>query len=78
MYGITVFCGLGLASSLSPAADRIAGGIFAGLGGLVVLGLLVGAVRRELRIRRRLAAIQPLTPAEAERRRHQLIGGGRR
>jgi hypothetical protein len=36
---------------------------------LVEVALAVAALRRELRIRRRLAAIHPLTPTEAARRR---------
>jgi 4-amino-4-deoxy-L-arabinose transferase-like glycosyltransferase len=76
--GIVVFCGLGVISSLGPASARFVELGFAALGGAAVLALALGAVWRELRVRRRLAAIKPLTPEEAERRRptchHAPIG----
>jgi hypothetical protein len=43
--------------------------VFAALAVAAVLALAVAALRRELRIRRRLAAIKLLAPAEAARRR---------
>jgi hypothetical protein len=74
--GIVVLCGLGLVASLGPGGERFASMAFAVLAVLVVLALVGAAVRCELRIRRRLAAIQPLTPAQAQRR-HVPIGGRR-
>lgn len=48
---------VGTASSIWPALDDAAPYV---LGGAAVLALAVAAVRREIRIRRRLRAIQPL------------------
>jgi hypothetical protein len=76
--GIVVFCGLGVISGLGPAGARLVDAVFAAFAGAALLALALGAVRRELRIRRRLDAIKPLTPEEAERRRptrhHAPIG----
>jgi hypothetical protein len=68
--GITTFCGLGVISSLSPAGARFVDYVLAALTAVGVLTLAVGAVRRELRIRRRLAAIRPLTAEEVASRSH--------
>jgi hypothetical protein len=57
MAGISTLCGLGFASSLSPTVERFT---TIGLLAIAAIAVLIGAVRRELRIRRRLAAIQPL------------------
>jgi hypothetical protein len=70
--GIATFCGLGLISSLGPAGARFVDSVFVALVVIVVHVLAVAAVRRELRIRRRLAAIKPVTPDEVARRRSQL------
>jgi hypothetical protein len=67
--GIVLFCVLGAISSLGPAAARFVDTVFAVLASAVVVALGVAAVRRDLRIRRRLAAIEPLTPEEAAQRR---------
>jgi hypothetical protein len=67
--GIVVVCGLGVISSLGPAGARFVDLVFAVLAIAAVLALGVAAVRRELRIRRRLAAIRPLTAGEAARQR---------
>jgi hypothetical protein len=70
--GIATFCGLGLISSLGPAGAWFADYVFATLAVVTALALAVAAARRELRIRRRLAAIKPLTPDEVARRRSQI------
>jgi hypothetical protein len=76
--GIVVVCGLGVISSLGPAGARFVDWMFAALAVTAGLALAVAALRRELRIRRRLATISPLSPAEAACRRpthrHAMIG----
>lgn len=67
--GIAVFCGLGVISSLGPGGARLVDLVFVVLAAAGVLALAIAAARRELRMRRRLAAIQPLTPEEAAQRR---------
>ena len=66
--GIVVVCALGVISSLGPTAARFVDWVFAVFAVTTVSALAVGAVRRELRIRRRLAAIKPLIPQETARR----------
>lgn len=56
MTGAYLLAGSGIVSSVWPAAEPVIG---AGLLGFVVSCALVAMLRRELRIRRRLAAIQP-------------------
>jgi hypothetical protein len=60
--GITVVYALGIVARLGPAGERFVSAVFAGLAGLAVLALAVAALRRELRIRRRLAAIGQRPP----------------
>jgi hypothetical protein len=62
--GIVVICGLGVISSLSPAGARFVDWMFAALAAGAVLGIALAALRRELRIRRQLAAIKPLIPEQ--------------
>jgi len=68
MAGIGAFCALGVISSLGPAGARFVDLVFAVLAAVAVFALALAAVRRELRIRRRLAAIKPLIPQETARR----------
>ena len=77
MAGIGAFCALGVISSLGPAGARFVDLVFAALGAAAVVALMVGAVRRELRIRRRLAAIRPLPPVQHDERRRAMSGGSR-
>jgi hypothetical protein len=58
---IVMVCGLGVISSLGPVGARFVDWVFAAMAVGTLLALAVAAVRRELRIRRRLAAIWPLT-----------------
>jgi hypothetical protein len=58
---LSAVCALGLLSSLFPTLGRLAWLAVALLAGLA---LTAGTIRRELRIRRRLAAIQPMTRTE--------------
>lgn len=74
MTGIIVFCGLGVVSGLGPAGARFVDLVFATLADAAGFALGVGAVRRELRIRRRLAAIRPLNPEEPAQRRPGSTG----
>ena len=76
MTGIAAFCGLGVISSLGPAGARFVDLVFAAFAVAVLVALVVGAVRRELRIQRRLAA-RPLTPDQHDVRRRALSGGRR-
>lgn len=59
MPAIWMVCGGGVVSSLWPASDVP---ITIGLAAAAGAALVVAALRRELRIRRVLAAIQPLRP----------------
>ena len=58
-------CGLGVISALGPAGARFVDWVFAAFAVAAGLALAAAALRRELRIRRRLAGVNPLTPAEA-------------
>jgi hypothetical protein len=66
--GIVVLCLLGVISSLGPAGAGFVELVFAVVAAMAVLALALAAVRRELRIRRRLAAIKPLIPQQTARR----------
>jgi hypothetical protein len=77
MIGITAFCALGVISSLGPAGARFVDLVFTALAVAVLVSLVVAAVRRELRIRRRLAAIRPIPPVEHDEHQRVLSGGSR-
>lgn len=65
MVGVVGLCALGATSGMWPGVDAVSTLVVAGLGGVVVVAAAVVAVRRELRIRGRLAAIQPLRSTDA-------------
>jgi len=77
MAGIGAFCALGVISSLGPAGARFVDLVFTPLVIAVMVVVGVAAVRRELRIRRRLAAIRPLPPVQHDERRRAMSGGSR-
>jgi hypothetical protein len=59
MTGVVVLSTLGMLGAIWPVLDRIVPAVLAALG---ATGWVVGAIRRELRIRRRLAdpRVQPV------------------
>jgi hypothetical protein len=75
MTGIGAFCVLGVISSLGPAGARFVDLVFTVLVIAVMVAPVVAAVRRELRIRRRLAAIRPRPPEQRDERRRAMSGG---
>ncbi len=77
MAGIGAFCALGAISSLGPAGARFVDLVVTALVAAAGVALVVGAVRRELRIRRRLAALRPRPPDQSGERREALSGGSR-
>jgi hypothetical protein len=64
-------------SSLEPAGARFVDLVFTALVITVMVVMGVGAARRELRIRCRLAAIRPRPPEQHDERRRVLSGGSR-
>lgn len=69
MAAIAILCGVAAASGIWPAVERVVSAVVVGvLFGVAVAGF-VAMVRRELRIRRRLAAIQPLGVTARPRQR---------
>jgi hypothetical protein len=60
LAGVAVACGFGVVSRVAPAVDEfvVLAAVAVGL-----VWLAVATLRRELRIRRRLAAIQPIAAA---------------
>lgn len=66
MAGISLVCTLGALASVIPVVDHVLNLAAAVLVAAGLLWLAVGALRRELRIRRHLGAIKPLArPAAA-------------
>lgn len=71
MMIVGVLCGVAAISGIWPAVERAVSAVVVGaLVGVAVAGC-VAVVRRELRIRRRLAAIQPFGAID---RRRQRVG----
>jgi hypothetical protein len=66
MTGVCGVCVLGCAAGTWPVVDDVASIGVAAAAFSAVIALGARAVRRELRIRRRLSDIQPLHPATCE------------
>jgi hypothetical protein len=75
MAGVCVLCAVGAVSAVVPAVEHALTVVLAVAAAVAVVALCVAAVRRELRIRRRLAAIQPLDPAQSRVHGHGPVAG---
>ncbi len=68
MLAITVICGLACAGGIWPVVDLVMTVVVSVLIGAALVAAAGAAARRELRIRRRLAAIVPHEPAVSIKR----------
>ncbi|GEC22881.1 hypothetical protein PHY01_51640 [Pseudonocardia hydrocarbonoxydans] len=69
MAAAAILCGVAAAAGIWPAVDRVVSAVVVGVFVGVAVAGCVAVVRRELRIRRRLAAIQPLGATDRPRQR---------